>query len=381
MDRIIYLDNNSTTRVDKRVIDKMLPYFNEYYGNASSMHIKGWEADEAVQQARLHTADLIGASKNEIYFTSGSTEAINIALRGIAMAHRNKGNHIVTCLTEHKAVLDTCNDLFSDGFTITYLPVNREGIINPDDLREAIKDETILVALMHGNNETGVIHPVAEAGEICKEKKVIFFCDATQSAGKVPVDVNDLNCDLLCFSAHKFYGPKGVGALYIKNKKPRLSIKPVYTGGGHELGIRPGTLNVPGIAGMGEACRIAKNEMLIEGGKVSALRTLMEQQLQRALDTRINGSIKNRLPNTTNILFNNVKASQLISSVPVLSFSTGSACTSALQEPSHVLKAMSLSDAEVYSSARFSLGRFTTEEDISTAVSLLTSAVKKLISA
>jgi len=365
----VYLDYNSTTPVDPLVLEKMLPYFNDKFGNAASKtHSFGWIAEEAVDQAREKVAALINSEKEEIVFTSGSTEAINFALKGVFENYISKGNHIVTVKTEHKAVLDTCSYLETKGAAITYLAVDREGMIDLNRLSDAITEKTILVSVMFANNETGVMQHIEEIGSICKEKKVLFFCDATQAAGKTRVDVNEHQVDLMCISAHKLYGPKGTGALYIRRKNPRAKPAPLIHGGGHEREFRSGTLNVPGIVGFGEACALAQKKMWEDGERISKLRTLLEQSLAETGNNFINGSIRNRLHNTTNISFNGINSGIFIKELPDIAVATGSACTSAVAEPSHVLKAMGLSDEEANSSIRFSLGRFTTEEEIKFAI-------------
>ncbi len=365
----IYLDYNSTTPVDPLVLEKMLPYFNDKFGNAASKtHSFGWIAEEAVDQAREKVAALVNAEKEEIVFTSGSTEAINFALKGVFENYTVKGNHIITVKTEHKAVLDTCSYLETKGASVTYLDVDREGIIDLNQLSDSITEKTILVSVMFANNETGVLQPVEEIGRICKEKKILFFCDATQAAGKTRVDVNEHQMDLMCISAHKLYGPKGTGALYIRRKNPRAKPAPLIHGGGHEREFRSGTLNVPGIAGFGEACALAQKKMWDDGERISKFRTALEQSLTQTGNNFINGSIRNRLHNTTNISFNGINSGTFIKKLPDIAVATGSACTSAIPEPSHVLKAMGLSDEEANSSIRFSLGRFTSEEEIIFAI-------------
>ena len=360
----------------------MLPYFTAHFGNAAStLHAHGWKAKAAIEFAREQVAELIHAEPEEIIFTSGSTESINMALRGVFHAYHQKGNHIITCKTEHKAVLDTCKDLEKLGADVTYLNVNHEGLIDIEELKSAFTQQTILVAIMMANNETGVVHPIEHIGKICHEKGVICFSDTTQAPGKIAMDVNEMHTDLICISAHKFYGPKGSGALYVRRKNPRVKLKPIITGGGHENGMRSGTLNVPGIVGLGAACAIAGTEQWNDAANSSILRTQFEQFLVQQLTTSINGNIKNRLPNTTNICFNGISAEGLIKELPELSFSTGSACTSALPEPSHVLKAMGLSDKHCYGSARFSLCKYSTMNEVTLATDAIVKAVKKLLQA
>jgi len=365
----VYLDYNSTTPVDPRVLEKMLPYFSEKFGNAASRtHRFGWVAEEAVKNARETIAGFINCSEQEIVFTSGATEAINLAIKGVWENYREKGNHIVTVRTEHKAVLDTCKELEEKGATVTYLAVDREGNIDLDELERSITDKTILVCVMYANNETGVIHPVKKIAELVYEKGSIFMCDATQAIGKMNVDVQQEGIDLMCISGHKIYGPKGTGALYVRRKDPRVSVHAQQHGGGHERGLRSGTLNVPGIVGLAKACAIAKEEMWDDGVKLSKLRTLLEQFLVEPGKVYINGNQRDRLPNITNLSFVGLKADELIMKMPDLAVSTGSACSSAIPEPSHVLKAMGLSDEIAYSSIRFSLGKYTSYEEIMFAV-------------
>ncbi|MFL5753712.1 MAG: cysteine desulfurase family protein [Bacteroidia bacterium] len=361
----IYLDYNSTTPVDKKVLEVMLPYFSEHFGNASSKtHAFGWIAEAAVEKARRQVADAIRCGDQEIIFTSGATEAINLGIKGVFENYTSKGNHIVTVKTEHKAVLDTCKSLEKKGAEITYLDVDREGLIDTDQLRSAIGENTILVAIMYANNETGVVQPVQEIAKIVHEKRSIFFSDATQAIGKTAVDVNEDGIDLLCISAHKLYGPKGAGALYVRRKDPRVSLVPLIEGGGHERGLRSGTLNVPGIVGLGEACEIAQAELWDNNMRLSKLRAKLEHQLLDLPGYRINGSTRFRLYNTSNACFSGIKATALINGLKNVAVATGSACTSASAEPSHVLKAMGMNDEDAYSSIRFSLGKYTTEEEI-----------------
>ncbi len=376
---VIYLDFNSTTPVDDRVLTEMLPFFTKYFGNASSKtHKYGWEAAEAVDIARNKLASLISCSPEELIFTSGSTEAINIALKGIAINYSDNKQHIITCATEHKAVLDTCLALESNGYRVSYLSVDREGKIDLNQLDELISSNTLCVCLMLANNETGTIHPAREIGKLCHEKGVFFLTDATQAAGKLRIDVEEMQIDMLCLSAHKIYGPKGVGALYLRRKNPSIKPSPVLHGGGHEKGLRPGTLNVPGIVGFGKAAEMAENALWDDAAAQSTMRTVFEQTLEKEISLSINGDMRSRLPNTTNISFNGIKASGLISALPELAFSTGSACTSALPEPSHVLKAMGLDNSQILSSARFSLGRTTTSKEIKAATDYIIQAIKKL---
>lgn len=375
----IYLDYNSTTPVDKRVLEKMLPWFTTHFGNAASKtHSFGWIADEAVLNARKQIASVINASAEEIIFTSGATESLNLALKGVYNNYREKGNHLIVLQTEHKAVLDTCNYLETLGARITYLSVNKEGLIDLEMLEKSITRETILISAIYANNETGTIQPIAEIGVIAKKNNIIFLSDATQALGKIQVDVMHDQIDLLAFSAHKLYGPKGIGALYIRRRDPRVQLIPVIHGGGHERGLRSGTLNVPLIVGMGEALTLAEEGMWDDNIRISALRTQLEQALLMVQHAHTNGSIKHRTPNVTNLYFEGVKSEQLIKSLPNIAFSAGSACTSAIAEPSHVLKAMQLPDKEAFSSVRFSLGRFTTQEEITYAIDEIKKAVMKL---
>ena len=361
----IYLDHNSTTPVDPQVLDAMLPYFTGQFGNASSRtHAYGWVAAEAVETARREVAELLHAEPNEIIFTSGATESLNLAIRGVAAAYAVKGRHMVICSTEHKAVLDTVADLSSSGITADILPVDRSGMIDLSLLDKSIREDTILVAVMMSNNETGVIQPTEAISKICRDKQTIFLSDTTQAAGKMRIDVQDNGPDLCTVSAHKIYGPKGVGALYIRRKDPRVKLIAEITGGGHERGLRSGTLNVPGIVGLGAAARLANEQLWDYGIHTSRWRTILEQQLTEDGKGTINGSIKSRLPNTTNITFPGIKAERLIHQLSDIAFSMGSACTSALPTPRHVLKAMGLSDEEIQSSIRLSIGKNTTEAEI-----------------
>lgn len=374
----IYLDYNSTTPVDPRVLEEMLPYFNERFGNASSVsHMFGWEAEEAVNLAREQVAGLIGASAGEITFTSGATEAVNLVIRGMFMANDDTRRHIITCATEHKAVLDTCKFVEQSGGTVTYLPVDKSGSIDLKKLENAITDHTILVCLMHANNEIGTIHPLKEIARITREKSIPLLSDATQSVGKIPVDVNELGVDMITFSSHKLYGPKGAGALYI-SKKNKPGITPILTGGGQEKGMRPGTMNVPAIVGFGKACEICSKEMKDETNRLSPLRDQMESELSGLSDAQVNGNLTNRLPYMTNLTFQNIDGSHLLLRLKDLAVSQGSACTSATQKPSHVLKAIGLSDDRALSSIRVGLGRFTTEEEIEAAIREIKDVIPRL---
>lgn len=376
----IYLDNHSTTKVDPRIVETMMPYLIEYYGNAASKHHEfGWRAEAAVENARSQIARLIGADSKEIIFMSGATESINLALKGVAEANASRGNHIVTAATEHKAVLDTCKRLEKYGFSITYLPVDRTGLVNPDDVKGAISDKTILVTIMMANNEIGTIAPIAEIGAICRQAGILFHTDATQAVGKIPVSIAALNIDLMSFSAHKMYGPKGVGVLYVRSAQPKINILSQIDGGGHERGLRSGTLNVPAIVGFGRASAIALEEMTDESRRISTLRDLLEEGLTSQLDdVSVNGNGAGRLSNNLNMTFRGVNADRLIMDMKDIAVSTGSACSSASPEPSHVLRAIGLSDEDVRSSIRFGLGRFTTKEEISYTIDKVVKTVRAI---
>jgi cysteine desulfurase len=375
----IYLDNNATTPMEPRVLEAMLPFFTKYFGNASSRtHSFGWEADAAVEYAREQVAYLINAEPQEIVFTSGATEADNLALKGIFEMYQSKGNHIITVKSEHKAVLDSCKHLQKMGADITYLDVEADGLIDIAILEEAINARTILISVMYANNETGVIQPVKEIAAIAKEKGVLFFSDATQAVGKIPVDVIKDGIDLMSFSAHKMYGPKGTGALYVRRKNPRVRIAAQMDGGGHERGMRSGTLNVPGIVGFGKACELARIEMKKDGERMCKLRNKLEAELLKTGRAFINGNTEHRLPNVSNMSFENVNGVDLISQLNKnIALSSGSACTSGTNEPSYVLKAMGLTDEMARSSLRFGLGRFTTEEEIDYTIGQLIDIVNK----
>lgn len=375
----IYFDHNATTPVGREVLETMLPWFSDTFGNAASYtHLSGRLASEAIQSARKSLAGFIGATSSEIIFTSGSTESVNLAIKGAAAAYREKGNHIITWQTEHRAVLDTCRRLEQSGYTVTYLPVNREGLPDLSDLEKALTSKTILVAMMIVNNETGVIMPVKEAAEITHAHGALFFTDATQAAGKMTIDVNDIRADLLCISAHKMYGPKGTGLLYVRRKNPKVHLEPIIDGGGHENGLRSGTLNVPGIIGMQKAAEICQSRFWDDSSLISKLRTLLEQMLTDDGFGFINGSIRNRVYNTTNISFPGIRSSELITNLPDIEFSTGSACSSALPEPSHVLIAMGLSEEQAYSSVRFSLGRLNNMDEVLAAGKRIRETAEKL---
>jgi cysteine desulfurase len=376
----IYMDYHATTPVDPRVVEAMVPFFTQHFGNpASRNHAFGWEAEEAVDAARKHVADLIGASAKEIIFTSGATEANNLAIKGVAEMYREKGNHVITCVTEHKAVIDTCKKLEKQGGRVTYLPVQKDGRIDLDQLRDAITDKTVLITIMAANNEIGVLQPIAEIGAIAKEKGVLFHTDAVQAAGKVPFDVNQAKADLVSMSAHKMYGPKGVGALYVRRRNPRVLLAEQISGGGHERGMRSGTLNVTGIVGFGKAAAIAKAEMATESERLRALRDKLSAALHANLDEiYVNGSLEHRLPHNLNISFAYVEGESLLMGINDVAVSSGSACTSASLEPSYVLKALGAGDDLAHSSIRFGLGRWSTEEEVGYVVEKLTSVVRRL---
>ncbi len=376
----IYMDYHATTPVDPRVVQAMLPYFTEMFGNSASRnHAFGWEAEEAVETARKQVADLIGATAKEVIFTSGATESNNLAIKGAAEMYREKGNHIITCVTEHKAVIDTCKKLEKQGARVTYLPVQKDGRINLDDLRVAITDKTILITIMTANNEIGVLQPVAEIGAIAKEKGILFHTDAVQAAGKVPFSVNDAKVDMASISAHKLYGPKGVGALYVRRRNPRVLLAEQISGGGHERGMRSGTLNVPGIVGLGKAAELARTEMATESERLRTLRDKLNDALHRSLDEiYINGSMEHRLPHNLNISFAYVEGESLLMGINDVAVSSGSACTSASLEPSYVLKALGAGDDLAHSSIRFGLGRWSTEAEVDYVVEKLTSVVRRL---
>ena len=376
----IYMDNHATTPVDPRVLEEMLPYFTDRFGNAASRnHSFGWAGEEAVETARERIAKLIGATTKEIIFTSGATESDNLAIKGVAEMYREKGNHIITAVTEHKAVLDTCKRLEKYGYRVTYMPVQKDGLVDLDDLKRAIDDKTILVTIMAANNEIGVVQPIAEIGKLCHEKGVIFHSDATQAVGKVPIDVIKQNLDLLSISAHKMYGPKGVGALYVRRKSPRVQISPIIDGGGHERGMRSGTLNVPGIAGLGKACALCYEEMPQESVRMSGMRDRLRDRIMSNLDeVYINGSMEHRLPQNLNISFAYVEGESLLMGINDVAVSSGSACTSATLEPSYVLKALGTGDDLAHSSIRFGLGRFNTEAEVDYVADRVVETVQRL---
>lgn len=376
----IYLDHNATTPCDPRVVEAMIPYFTNAFGNAASRnHPFGWQAEEAVDYAREQVAKLVGAEPKEIIFTSGATEADNLALKGVLEMYAGKGNHIITCNIEHKAVLDTCKHIEKEGAEVTYLKVKDNGLIDLAELEAAIKPTTILIAIMYANNEIGTIMPMREISAIAKKKGVLVFSDATQAVGKIPVDVNKDGIDLMAFSAHKMYGPKGVGALYVRRKNPRVKVTAQIDGGGHERGMRSGTLNVPGIVGFGKACEICINEMEEETARVSKLRDKLQAELLKIEESYLNGDKEHKLPHVTNISFKYVEGEGLMMGFNKnIAVSSGSACTSASLEPSYVLKALGLGDDLAHSSLRFGLGRFTTEEQIDYTIEQVTNTVNKL---
>ena len=376
----IYMDNHATSPLDPRVLEAMIPFFTEKFGNAASRnHSFGWEAEQAVETAREQIAKLIGATAKEIIFTSGATESNNLAIKGIAEMYKERGNHIITQVTEHKAVLDTCKRLEKYGYRITYLPVKADGLIDIEDLKRAMDDKTILVSIMFANNEIGVIQPIAEIGKLCHEKGVIFHTDAVQAVGKIPVDVNSMNIDVLSLSGHKIYGPKGVGALYVRRRNPRVQISAQIDGGGHERGMRSGTLNVPGIVGLGAACEIAGQEMAVEAARLTEMRDHLRRKLESALDyVEINGNMEHHLPGNLNASFVYVEGESLLMGINDVAVSSGSACTSATLEPSYVLKALGLGDDVAHSSIRFGLGRFNTEAEVDYVAAKVIEIVKHL---
>jgi cysteine desulfurase len=376
----VYMDNHATTPMDPRVLDEMLPYFMEKFGNAASRnHSFGWAAEEGVETARERIAKLIGATTKEVIFTSGATESDNLAIKGVAEMYREKGNHIITAVTEHKAVLDTCKRLEKHGYRVTYMPVQKDGLVDLDDLKRAMDDKTILVTIMYANNEIGVLQPVAEIGKLCHERGIIFHTDATQAIGKVPVDVIKQNIDLASISAHKMYGPKGVGALYVRRKSPRVQVSAIIDGGGHERGMRSGTLNVPSIVGLGKACAIASDEMSDEAVRLAGLRDRLRERIMGHLDeVYINGSTQHRLPGNLNISFAYVEGESLLMGINDIAVSSGSACTSATLEPSYVLKALGTGDDLAHSSIRFGIGRFNTEAEVDYVADRVVETVERL---
>jgi len=376
----IYMDNHATTPVDPRVVDAMLPYFSEKFGNAASRnHEFGWKAEEAVETARGQIAKLINATPKEIVFTSGATESTNLAIKGVVEMYREKGNHIITQVTEHKATLDTCKRLEKYGYEVTYLPVEKDGRINLEDLRRAITPKTILISLMYANNEIGVVQPIEEIGKIAKEKGIFLHCDGVQAVGKIPVDVQKDGIDLLSISAHKIYGPKGVGALFVRRKNPRVQLSAIIDGGGHERGMRSGTLNVTGIVGFGKACELCMNEMQAEGVRLRGLRERLKDSIMSRLDeTFVNGSMEHRLPHNINISFAYVEGESLLMGINDVAVSSGSACTSATLEPSYVLKALGVGEDLAHTSIRFGIGRFNTEEEVDYVADRVVETVTRL---
>ena len=376
----IYMDNHATTPVDPRVLETMLPYFTETFGNAASRnHEFGWKAEEGVERGREQVAKLVGATPKEIIWTSGATESDNLAIKGVAEMYREKGNHIITQVTEHKAVLDTCKRLEKEGIEVTYLPVQRDGRVDLEDLRKAITPKTILITIMYANNEIGVVQPVAEIGAIAKEKGVFFHVDGVQAVGKIPVDVNKDNIDLLSISAHKLYGPKGVGALYVRRRNPRVQLAAIIDGGGHERGMRSGTLNVTGIVGFGKACEICQQEMPTESVRLRGLRDGLKESIFAQLDeVFVNGSMTYRLPNNLNISFAYVEGESMLMGINDIAVSSGSACTSATLEPSYVLKALGVGEDLAHTSIRFGIGRFNTQEEVDYVAARVVETVKRL---
>jgi cysteine desulfurase len=380
-DHIIYLDNNATTQLDPRVLDAMMPFLTAKYGNAASRsHRYGWDAEEAVEKAREQVAGLLGASAKEIVFTSGATESDNLAIKGTVEMLAEKGRHVITCATEHKAVIDTCKYLEHKGLAdVTFLTPDKYGRVSVEQVTAALRDDTILITLMAANNEIGTLHPIAEIGAVAKAKGIWFHSDATQAVGKIPFDVDEQQVDMASLSAHKIYGPKGVGALFVRRRNPRVRLAPIIHGGGHERGMRSGTLNVPGIVGLGEACRLCKLDFEQSMQRVQVLRDRLEQRIRKDLDhVELNGDPKWRLPSTVNLSFAYVEGESLIMGVPDVAVSSGSACTSASLEPSYVLRALGVGDELAHSSIRFSIGRFTTEQDVDEAADEIIKTVKRL---
>ena len=375
----IYLDNHATTPLDPRVLEAMLPYLQNKFGNpASRSHSFGWEASKAVDLARRQVASLIGAAPDEIIFTSGATESDNLAIKGVAESNRDRGGHIITVLTEHKAVLDSCKHLEHCGFEVTYLPVQNDGLMNLGEFRRALRADTILVTIMAANNETGVLQPIQEIGAICRERGLAFHTDAAQAAGKVPINVSAQNVDLLSISGHKLYGPKGVGALYVR-KGPDLTVAPQIHGGGHEHGLRSGTLNAPGIVGLGKACELAQQELPEESCRIAGLRNRLRDRITSELDgVSINGSIEHRVPGNLNVSFSGIQGEDLLTALDDIALSSGAACTSDHIEPSYVLKRLGLSDDLAQASIRFGVGRFTTEPEVDYAAGRVIETVRQL---
>lgn len=376
----IYLDNHSTTPCDPRVVETMLPYFSEKFGNAASRnHTFGWEAEEAVEKARKQIADLIHADAKEIIFTSGATESDNLALQGVVEMYREKGDHVITSATEHRAVIDTAKYLEKKGIKVTFLPVDKTGMVSPDDVRNAITDKTILISVMLANNEIGTINPVAAIGKVAKEKGVLFHCDASQGVGKIPVNVQEMGIDLMSFTAHKIYGPKGIGALYVRRRAPRVRLEPMMYGGGHERGMRSGTLAVPLIVGFGTACELCEQEMATESVRMAKMRDRLQEGIMSGMDeVYLNGHPTERLPHNLNISFAYVEGEALLMGVKEIALSSGSACTSATLEPSYVLRALGVGSDLAHSSIRFGLGRFNTDEEVEYTIDRMIKAVTHL---
>src|SRR2546425_548522 len=377
----IYMDNHATTPLDPRVLQAMMPYLTDRFGNAASRNHKfGWEAEEAVEQARKEIAALIGADSREIVITSGATESDNLAVKGVAWMYREKGDHIITAVTEHKAILDTCKHLEKEGFRVTFLPVDSKGLVDLDDLRKAITDKTILISIMTANNEVGVIQDIKAIGKIARERGVLFHTDAVQAAGKVPFSVNEMNVDIASLSAHKFYGPKGVGALYVRRRNPRVLLTPIIDGGGHERGMRSGTLSVPGIVGFGKACELCGQELESEAARLIALRTRLYEGLTTRLEeVHLNGHPTQRLPGNLNLSFAYVEGESFLMGLnQEVALSSGSACTSATLEPSHVLKALGIGEELAHASIRFGLGRFNTEEEVDYVIERVVEVTRRL---
>ncbi len=376
----VYLDNNATTRTDPRVVEEMLPYFTEKYGNSASRnHTYGWEAESAVDDAREQIGALIGASAKEVIFTSGATESNNLALKGAAAMYKKKGNHLIIQATEHKAIIDPCKRLEREGFQVTVLPVDTCGQVTAEQVRQAFTDKTILVSIMAANNEIGTLQPIKQIGRVCKEKGVLFHTDAVQAVGKVPIDVEEMGIDMLSLTAHKLYGPKGIGALYVRKKDPRVRLEPIIDGGGHERGMRSGTLPVPFIVGFGKACEIARKEMAVESQRTHRLRERLREGIMDQLpESYLNGHPTERLPGNANISFAYVEGEGLMMGIKDVAVSSGSACTSASLEPSYVLRALGVGDELAHSSIRFGIGRFTTEEEVDFVVDLVVREVNRL---
>ena len=383
--QVIYLDNNATTQIDKRVLDAMMPFLTNAYANANSTHLFGVEAYEAVKAARIKVSELIGSDPYEIVFTSGATEAINIAIQGVAEGYRSKGKHLVTVSTEHSAVLDTCRYMETKGFEVTYLSVTSDGLIDLNELKAALRNDTVLVAVMFANNETGVIQPISEIAELTHSVGALFMTDATQAVGKIELNVDELGIDLLCLSGHKLHAPKGVGALFVRKRLNRVRIPALIHGGGHEKGMRSGTLNVPGIVALGEACTIAKRELTKNAESIGALRNYLETELLKIEGTSLNGTTTSRLYNTTNILFRGADSDAVImglsnpdNDLPLIAVSNGSACTSESIEPSHVLTSMGINEVDAFSSIRFSIGKFNSLSEIKLVIDVLSDIVRSL---